>query len=156
MILQAHARPADSQRGRDRPAPMACQVEGCPVRPKEGKDHCAEHIDRRPYVQALLLEIERREGEADQARSGSWRDVDVRGPLAQWVLSQADRTGGASIERIAKDTGLALRVVMRCAAALVRAGLAKSRLGDGKGKGRRPKKRKRFLVPGPKGRAEAA
>lgn len=145
MILQAHARPADTQRGRDRNAPMACQVQGCPVRPKEGKDHCAEHIDRRPYVRALMLELERREGEAASARGGTWRDVDPRGPLARWVLSQADKTGGASVERIAKDTGLAVDVVTRCAAALVRARLATSRLGGRKGKGR--SKKKRFLVP---------
>lgn len=156
MILQAHSRPADALggRGRDRTAPTGCQVEGCVTRPKEGKDHCAEHIDRRPYVRSLLLELERREAESGQARAGTWREVDPRGPLAQWVLSQADKTGGASVERIAKDTGLEVHVVTRCAAALVRARLATSRLGGRKGKGRT--KKKRFLVPSKQAGPEAA
>ena len=103
-------------------ATHACDRPGCAQPTREGKPHCAEHLEHMPYVQGLVeaMQKQRREQEA-VARLGH-EAVDLDGLTAQELLLHLDQSGPLTVERIARALNLQPWVASHYVEALARVG----------------------------------
>ncbi len=107
-----------------RPTAQLCSVVGCGRLTSHSKPFCVVHLREIPYVRAITSELSRREAELAAARR-------PRGPMPDpsclTACDLVDRLvfhGTQTIERLAIEAQMSVRVVQRYIRALENAGLA--------------------------------
>lgn len=95
-----------------------CTLQGCHEPTAEGKPYCPEHVERNPYVAALLA----REGTRDHERAELEKGhVDLHGTLAEEMLDILTIGGGETFA-LSKSMGISWEATKRLARALERTG----------------------------------
>jgi hypothetical protein len=97
-----------------------CNHPGCHALPREAKPFCSNHILDLPYATALAAEIAAREAEVARIAEGA--PVDVASALAREVMALIRESGGATVERVARERGVSHAVSHAVILALARAG----------------------------------
>jgi predicted transcriptional regulator len=93
--------------------------------PREGKPYCSLHVLDHPYIRSLAAEIAARESEIAAIEAGNV--VDVHSGLAREVLALIRETGGATVERVARERGVSHAVSHAVIIALAGVGLIVTR-----------------------------
>lgn len=83
-----------------------CEVPGCKAPTREGKPVCSVHVERQPYVRALLEAIATHEREVERVRARGPRAVDPRGLMAREILLHLHLHGARTPERLARELQL--------------------------------------------------
>lgn len=97
-----------------------CEAEGCGVATREGKPYCSEHVERHPYVQQVLAQLERRETEEARVNQVGARAVDPQGITAQEILQFIRLHGPRTVPRLARELNLEVKTVTGYVRALER------------------------------------
>ena len=97
-----------------------CEMEGCGAATREGKPFCSEHVERHPYVQQVLAQLERRETEESRVFEQGARAVDPSGITAQEILQFIRVHGPRTVPRLARELNLEVKTVTGYVRALER------------------------------------
>lgn len=97
-----------------RPGASYCQIDGCEASTRENKPFCSDHVERAPYVQRILMELELRDMEARNLNAG--KPIDINGHLireAILLLQQSSYTAARlarllDIEHVAAENLIAI------------------------------------------------
>lgn len=102
-----------------------CEVAGCRLTTYGGKPFCPDHLERNPYVSALVADLEVREEEVRWAMGGKRLRPD--GALAREVLRELRFRGPRTVTRLARDENLPARAIEAAVRALELGGLVRVR-----------------------------
>lgn len=90
--------------------PMHCII--CQAATKDGKTHCSEHIEHRPYVKSLLEKLAERDAENELVRQkGKKAGVAVNSITAKEILMELFIKGPRTEERLCRELNLELGVL---------------------------------------------
>ncbi len=92
-----------------------CESSGCNSATREGKAHCPDHVHDNPYVKIVLAQIEVLTREREQERATA------NGAIAHEIMvALRQRSGKATIERIASLTGIPVEDLGRTVAIMAK------------------------------------
>lgn len=97
-----------------------CEAEGCRAATREGKPFCSEHVERHPYVQQVLAQLERRETEEARVFDQGARAVDPAGITSQEILQFLRVHGPRTVPRLARELNLEVKTITGYVRALER------------------------------------
>jgi len=98
-----------------------CGKRGCRNSTREDKPFCPTHVLEHPYVQQIALAIKAREDEIARIELGG--TPDLTSSIVSETLVLLHETGGATVERLARERGISHHVSMSIIEAMNTAGM---------------------------------
>ena len=95
---------------------------------REGKPFCSEHVEKHPYVQNVLKQLDTRDAEDAAVLEKGESAANLAGITAHELLQQLELNGPRTVQRLARELNIDHKIVTGYVNALSKRGLVETDL----------------------------